>query len=338
MSSYANRHFTNDGDVTLRDYRHAARAFADGNFALAPRLKFQHHVVFSTLGGSNQQLSLLARTADTPKFAVTTEVANQYNKKNVIMTGITYTPITFKLYDDNSGVARKLWEGYYAYTFGDHGAAKAGLYFKSLGAPMTSYGLENQPIVPFLNYVKVHTFAKRGWSGYTLVNPIIVGWSSDTFDWTSSNPAEHTLTIAYDAVTFDSGSAGPGSPPNFASGSYDLTPSPLQTPSRGRSPAPGVQNGVLNGVEQVFNNVERKTDPSSAFKSPYSAAVANPEAIAQYNNTQTLTRQGRPNETRNLAISNQENARPASSGLGNLSFPVYDKDNEGTRAVQRKLT
>ncbi len=339
MPSYANRHFIATG-TNLRDYQHAARAFVDGDFALAPRLKFQHHVVFSTLGGSNGDLSVLCKSADTPKFQVTTETANQYNKKNVIMTGITYQPITFKFYDDNSGVARKLWEGYYAYTFGDHGAAKAGLYGKSLGPNFTSYGLENQPIIPFLNYVKVHTFGKRGWQGYTLINPVITAWSSDNFDWSSSAPAEHTLTLAYDSVTYDSGSAGAGSPPNFGAAHYDQTPSPLQTPGNGITAVEGVPNGQRNGIEQVFNKETKKADPTSAFKSPLSTALNNPNAINQYVNTRPLTQQSAAFAAgvgfgAGLIVGA---AAAASRGnLGNISIPVNDTGAPTTKATSRAV-
>jgi hypothetical protein len=339
MSSYANRQFVTNSAANLRDFQHAARAFVDGGFALAPRLKFQHHVVFSTLGGSNSQLSLVAKQVELPKFQVATETANQYNKKNVIMTGINYQPVTVKFYDDNSGVSRKLWESYYAYTFGDHGAAKAGLYGKSLGPNFTSYGLENEPVVPFLNYVKFHTFAKRGWLGYTLVNPVITAWSSDTFNWSDSSPAEHSVTLAYDAVTFDGGSAGPGSPPGFASGSYDMTPSPLQTPGGGFSPAPGVERGVRNGADQVFGTSARKTDPSNAFTTTSAPSAIKTATNAQYNNLQGLTRQGITRETANAAINNG-NSTVSTTGRGNLnnvSFPVYDKDNGSIAASPRKI-
>lgn len=341
MSSYSNRQFNSGGggSPVLRDFQHAARAFVDGDFALAPRLKFQHHVVISTLGGSNAQLSAVIKSMDTPKFQVTTETANQYNKKNVIMTGITYQPVNIKFYDDNSGVARKVFESWYSYTFGDHGAAQAGLYGKSLGPPLTSYGLENEPVVPFVNYIKIHTFAKRKWQGFTLVNPVIVNWSHDTFNWTDSNPAEHTMTVAYDAVMYDSGSAGPGSPPNFGSANYDQTPSPLKSGGGGRSPAAGVQSGVLNGKEQIFGSAERKSDPTSAYKNPIPAArAANPVTPKQYTETQPLTLQGKVNSTSNNAVRNSSGTNNVGRiGLNDTAFPVYDNDIK-TTASQRKVT
>ncbi len=337
MPSYSNRHFVTSG-AGLRDPQHAARAFVDGDFALAPRLKFQHHVVFSTLGGSNGDLSVLCKTADTPKFQVTTETANQYNKKNVIMTGITYQPITFKFYDDNSGVARKLWESYYSYTFGDQGAAKAGLYGKSLGPNYTSYGLENQPIIPFLNYIKVHTFAKRTWQGYTLINPVITAWSSDNFDWSSSAPAEHTVTVAYDAVTFDSGNAGAGSPPNFGGAHYDQTPSPLQTPGGGSSPSAGVPNGQRNGAEQIFSKEIKKADPSSTYKSPLTTALNNAASINQYTNLKTLPLVGSGKDgTINATASRTPASGIGKANINNISFPVADVENQTTKASQVKL-
>lgn len=337
MPSYVSKQFNSGGggDPVLRDFQHAARAFVDGDFALAPRLKFQHHVVFSTLGGSQADLSVLCKSAETPKVQVTTEVGNQYNKKNIIMTGLSYQAVSFKLYDDNSGVARKLYEGWYKYTFSDHGAAKAGLYGKSLGPPMTSYGLENEPVVPFLNYVKVHTFAKRKWMGYTLINPVIVNWQSDNFDWSSSDPAMHTVQIIYDAVTYDSGNAGPGSPPNFGAAHYDQTPSPLKSGSGGRSPAIGVQGGVLNGAEQITGKELKKADPTNAFKSPLATALSNPESINQYNNTKSLTLNSGGN---NPIKSPAKSSIVGRANFNDAVFPVNDSANNSTTAVAKSVT
>ena len=340
MSSYSNRQFNSGsgGSPVLRDFQHAARSFVDGDFALAPRLKFQHHVVISTLGGSSSQLSAVIKSMETPKISVNTEVANQYNRRNVIMLNLNYQQVTLKFYDDNSGVARKVFESWYSYTFGDHGAAQAGLYGKSFGPPLTSYGLENEPVVPFVNYVKIHTFAKRKWQGFTLVHPVIVSWSHDTFNWTDTSPAEHTMVVAYDAVTYDSGSAGPGSPPNFASANYDQTPSPLKSGGGGRSPATGVQGGVLNGKEQVFGSAERKVDPTSAYKSPLTALSANPNSAKQYIETKPLTNQGLANSTKNSPIRNpQRSSNLGRIGLNDTAFPVYDKDNT-VPTTQRRIT
>jgi len=336
MSTYANRQLVASGP-NLRDPQHAARAFVDGDFALAPKLKFQHHVVISTLGGANAQLSLLAKTVELPKFQVTTEVANQYNKKNVIMTGITYQPITIKLYDDNSGVARALFEKYYSYTFSDHGAAKAGLYGKSLMQPFTSYGLENSPIIPFVNYIKIHTFAKRRWLGFELVNPTIVSWSHDTFNWTDTAPAEYTMSIAYDAVKYDSGNAAAGSPPNFGGAGYDQTPSPLQTPGGGTSPANGT-GGVRTGSDQVFGTTARRTDPSGSFQNPLATSSMANNTTKQYNNLQPLTLQGISNSTNNSIVSSSSRTALQSGriGLNDTAFPVYDKD-QTTLATTRKI-
>lgn len=338
MSSYSNGQFSSGGN-NLRDFQHAARAFVDGDFALAPRLKFQHHVVISSLGGSNQQLSAVIKSMETPKIGVNTEVANQYNKRNVIMLNLNYQQVTIKFYDDNSGVARKIFESWYSYTFGDHGAAQAGLYGKSLGPPLTSYGLENEPVVPFFNYIKIHTFAKRKWQGFQLVNPVCVNWSHDVFNWTDTSPAEHTMVVAYDAIIYDSGGAGPGSPPNFGSSNYDQTPSPLKAGGGGRSASPGVQNGVLNGKEQIFNSVERKADPTQAYKNPTPAALAqNPNSTKQYVETKPLTNQGVANSTRNQAITNgQSPSNVGRIGLNDTAFPIYDEDIK-TKATQRNIT
>jgi hypothetical protein len=139
MPSKASGQFNNTGGV-LKDYQHAARLFVDGDFALAPRLKFQYHVQFSGQG-CGPDLNMLVKSVDLPKFQVTNETVHQYNRKRVIQTGMTYQPITIKFHDDNSSTVRSLWQSYYAYYFSDSKAAGSGLYGKSLGPPMSAYVL-----------------------------------------------------------------------------------------------------------------------------------------------------------------------------------------------------
>jgi hypothetical protein len=328
MTSKSSGQFNNIGGKGLGDYKHAARVFADGDFALAPRLKFQYHVQFSGKG-CGADLNVLVKSIDLPKFQVTNETVNQYNRKRVIQSTMTYLPITIKMHDDNSNTVRKLWASYYKYYFSDTKAAKNGLYKKSPFAPMSFYGLENEPVKPFLDFIKVHTFAKRQWVGYKLINPIIISWSHDTMNYSVSDAAEHTMTVAYEAVVYDEGSAAAGTPSGFGQGRYDQTPSPLTLGARaGRSAVDGT-SGVLTGAEQILGS---NLKPAESDSISIAAAKAATESTNVYTNAKLL-----PNTTSPVTLSG--NRAPAGGGtLSSFSFPVAESSGGQTKGLSRNIT
>lgn len=328
MTSKSSGQFNNTGGKGLGDYQHAARVFVDGDFALAPRLKFQYHVQFSGKG-CGPDLNVLVKSIDLPKFQITNETVNQYNRKRVIQSTMTYQPITIKMHDDNSNTVRKLWESYYKYYFSDTKAAKNGLYRKSQWAPMSFYGLENEPVKPFLDFIKVHTFAKRQWVGYKLINPIIISWSHDTMNYASSDVAEHTMTVAYEAVVYDSGSAAAGTPSGFGQGRYDQTPSPLTLGGRTSTSAVDGTGGVRTGAEQVLGS---NLKPAESDAISIAAAKAATESTNVYTNAKLL-----PNTTTPVKLSG--NQAPAGGGtLSSFSFPVAESSNSQTKGLSRNIT
>jgi hypothetical protein len=331
MTSKASGQFNNTGGKGLGDYRHAARVFVDGDFALAPRLKFQYHVQFSGKG-LGPDLNLLVKSVDLPKFQVTNETVFQYNRKRVIQTGMTYQPITIKFHDDNSNTVRSLWQSYYAYYFSDSKAAEANLYGKSSSAPMSFYGLEKAPIKSFLDFIKVHTFAKRQWAGYKLINPIIVGWVHDTMNYSASEAAEHTMTIAYEAVVYDSGSAAAGSPPGFGTGRYDSTPSPLTLGGGPSFTAVSGTSGVRTGAEQVFGAKTVAPTPENTF----SMTGKTLSTIDTYNNVKTL--QNTTTAQAAVKVSFNSAATGGQGALNNIAFPVNNSNNAPTVGTLRNIT
>ncbi len=334
MTSKANGQFNNTGGRGLGDYQHAARTFVDSDFALAPRLKFQYHVLFSGRG-LNSDLNLLVKSVDLPKFQIANETVNQYNRKRVIQTSMTYQPITIKFHDDNSNTVRQLWESYYKYYFSDSKAATNNLYQKSQWAPLSFYGLENQPVRAFLNYIKVHTFAKRSYAGYKLINPMIVGWSHDNMTYSSSDVAEHTMTIAYEAVVYDSGAVGADSPPGFGTAHYDRTPSPLTVGGSTSTTAVIGTPGVRTGAEQIFGN---STPIGTTDRRTIQAAQAATASTNLYNNSKTLTNAGAAPNSNPVILSTTPRAATGQGSLNNFSFPITEPASNRTVGVLKNIT
>lgn len=159
-----------DPHGNLGDYQHAARLFVDNQFALAPKNGWIFYVSFdisqeaiqgsaggavgpgqgsgllglikSTLqsvddwpGRHQQELGMLVKAADLPKFTVENETVNQYNKKTVVQKRIVYNPVNLTFHDDMSNVTHRLWVYYYNYYYADgQNPLAGGIQPASLGA------------------------------------------------------------------------------------------------------------------------------------------------------------------------------------------------------------
>lgn len=120
----------------IQTHNHAARLYIDNFFALAPKTGWMFYVVFdinpaaitdpSWLNNRSQtEAGMLVKSVDLPKFTAKTEVLNQYNRKTVVQTYLSYDPIMIMMHDDMSNITHRLWLNYYKYYFAD--AATAGI-------------------------------------------------------------------------------------------------------------------------------------------------------------------------------------------------------------------
>ena len=118
------------GTSSLRDYTHASKAFTTNSFELKPRYKFLFHVSFTlnsdipaiskVIGTQEaQNLSVVVKTVDLPKYSIATETLNQYNRKRVVQTKINYEPVTLTFHDDSGDNVRNMWYNYYSYYYKD---------------------------------------------------------------------------------------------------------------------------------------------------------------------------------------------------------------------------
>jgi hypothetical protein len=242
----------------LGDYQHGARLFVDDNLRLAPKSKFNFHVVFSinksaiSLPFANQnEINMLVKSVDLPRFEITTTVANQYNRKKIIQTKSDFKPINISMHDDNDGVVRKLWENYYGYYYADYDASKKITNYnrsamKGFKYISSNYGLDNGSQSPFFTKITIYQLAKHRWNSYTLVNPVITSWNHDTMDYAIGNVlAMNTLTVAYEAVGYDTGDLSQDNPPGFGNEHYDTSPSSLTL----GTPAGVLWNAVNNSTK-----------------------------------------------------------------------------------------
>lgn len=334
----------------VADFRHAARLFQDNEFRLAPKSKFNYHVSFDintqALKSLNftfqhrNEINMLVKKCDLPKFTIDTETLNQYNRKKVVQLKVNYSPINITFHDDRLGVTRQLWENYFAYYYADSTTAKTQTAYNRTAMANGSYskrpyGFDNNSTIPFFNKITIYQMANKQYASYTLVNPLITAWNHDSLDYGVSTPAEQSMTVAYEAVYYNTGvvNTTAGDPPGFGIDHYDTVPSPLTLAGGGARALFGPA-GVLAGIEQVAGRIADGT----AFDSPGDFITTAIQAINTYNNAKGLTKASVNNELYKVAL-NGINAvgRQGVSGIQNTSFPVNNSNQQQTLAQPRQL-
>lgn len=290
----------------MADWQHASRLFVDDNQRLAPKTKFLYHVNFgfNSVARSilpdltdkhNLELGMLVKSADLPRYSVTTETRNKYNRKKVVPTSIQYEPITITFHDDNYGVTTALLEANYRYYFrdGNYGS-DTGAYqkvssdqtYQGVGRNQYKYGLDNDISVPFFNKIEISQMARKGYTTYTLVNPFITNWQHDTVDsGDGSSTMVNTITVAYEAVFYDRGAveAGAnGNPTGFGSQEhYDVTPSPNSLLGGGTLGLGGIFGGAIDLYSYITQG--------KGFNNPIEAGIA---AVNLFQNVRNISSEG----------------------------------------------
>jgi hypothetical protein len=179
--------------------------------------------------------------------------------------------------------------------------------------------------------------ARKYWNSYTLVNPIITSWSHDSLDYAGTSTSEQSMSLAYEAVYYETGRVGQNNPPGFGLEHYDTIPSPISLAGGGTRTLFGA-GGVLAGADRVFGNVANMlTNPQEATL----GNIINTAIIANntYNNANQLSKTGVKAELTNITVGGLSTvANQGISGIKNTSFPVSDPGGASTPAPARSVT
>lgn len=290
-----------DSELHLRDARHAFQLFTEHGHALGPKTKFLYHVVFEysapldKIANSDKfrkEIGVLVKTVQLPKFTAAVETKNQYNRKKRVQTKVDYEDVTMTLHDDNTGITRAMLEEYYKYYVKDGHKNSRGVPL-DFGArdkftnQVPRYGLDNGANGPFFSHIRIYQLSRQKWFSYTLVNPILASWSHDDMSYgEGSGIMEHSLTISYEGVLYNTGEIRDGGEPvGFTDQEtrYDEVHSPLNTQeafsgveaARVRSIEPVIipqfdkyDNTGLNTIGSIFRNLSSgRKDPRGILTS-----------------------------------------------------------------------
>ena len=265
---------------SLGDYAHGSRLYVDDSHRLSPKVKFLYHVSFNINPDAAavipqlrekhlNELNMLVKTAQLPAYNIQTDVKHQYNRKKIVQKRIDYQPIQITLHDDNMGVTTALWEAYYRYYYRDGnyaattpdgspdtGGSEFDPYNRQnmFGRKQFRYGFDNDSSSPFFNSITISQMARKNYTSFTLINPIISNWQHDTMDNSASDVVANTMTLEYETVHYSRGAVGKGGPKGFAEEHYDKTPSPNSLSGGGASSLLGI-GGVLAGGYGVLSDI-----------------------------------------------------------------------------------
>jgi hypothetical protein len=270
MSSSFNNFLSTHGSAIFKSYSHATRLYTDNKYARAPKLGFIYYVVFnirnSVISDENpwatkgkKDVGLLVNKIDMPKFKITSETLNQYNRKTVIQSKLEYQPVSINFHDDNSEITNGLWKNYYKYYYADSlfgdkaNGIRDGFQDTKYQLVDNAYGLSNQQQLPFFESIDIYVLHQGKFTEMQLINPLVTSWDHDSLDQSQGNKIlNNKMTVVYENVIYKQGRIIESTnPPGFAAKYYDHIPGSI-------SVAGNVANAILSsyglspGEEQIF--------------------------------------------------------------------------------------
>ena len=334
----------------VSNWQHATRLFIDNTYRLSPRSKFLFYARFeidptahkapSFTAKHSNEVGLLVKSADLPKFTFDSVVKNQYNRKKIIYKQINYDPVNITMHDDNQGIINAMWAVYYGYYIADRHlptSAYNANHLRPTKTPLDNfrYGMDNNVSVPFFKSISIYTMSRRRFLGYTLVNPRIKSWNHGNVSYAEGDTIESSMTLEYEAVKYSAGNVTINNPKGFATLHYDLVPSPLSVAGGGTATLLG-PGGVLEGLESIFGDVAGGTTFDS-FGGFLGTAI---KTVNTYKNLKDLNKEDLKAEAINI-LSNPQAISTGVSTVGGIVGAVFPKSSDNTQittATQKNLT
>ena len=248
----------------IKDWQHASKTFVDGLYRLSPKIGTMFHVFIDVnheiTPGDPTEIGMLAKTVTLPKFTIQNKILNAYNRKIIHQERINYDPISLTFHDDSSDIVTKFWQGYYQYYYRDWEQQEPVYKQESKYKKRTSqnWGFSpkaNSTGAPnYINSIRIYSLHQKSFSSYILMNPKIQSFAHGQHTAGDYSPLEHSMTVAYEAIHYESGPVSSGKVQGFAHVHYDKTASPLTSLGGGTNSLFG-QGGAVQGIGDVLTNL-----------------------------------------------------------------------------------
>lgn len=186
-----------------------------------PRHKFQFWVRFVKTTQDVQGTELSSRwpngvsfkvhNVERPRISFKNMVANQYNKKRVVQSGVEYQPISIKFYDTYNDEVLRFVQEYTQFYYGDfNNPASSAWRHDIVDAEMEKgvgvWGMYHNPSEEadnsyFFDKIEIYSFGNGEFTRWDIVKPKMIDISPDAFDYSDGNtPSELSITFAYEGV------------------------------------------------------------------------------------------------------------------------------------------
>lgn len=192
-----------------------------GSYYVIPKPKFLFYVDFKVspqarnLLGANDQLrklGFIVRTQDRPSIQYQQQELNQYNRKRLVTTGISYGSVTITLNDTVDETALKLMEDYSSYYYHDFnygaGGYKYDIYPPTNRTASAGYGPRGGASdIYFFESIDVYEFYNGYYTKYRLMNPKFENVNFGSNDMQSSEGNEVSFVVRPEGVVYEAISA-----------------------------------------------------------------------------------------------------------------------------------
>jgi hypothetical protein len=282
--------------VSLRDYRHAARIFVDSDYRLSPKYGFLFYVEFdfnplitNISNTSAQEMGMIVRSVNLPKFTVQVKEHNAYNRKNYVQNSIKYDPVTISFHDDQADNVKNFWYDYYSFYYRDSDYADSTYTYPSKyqNRPSFNWGYTPQPRVginnsngnwpyQYIQAIRIYSLYQKSFSEYELINPIITQFKhGEHANGESNNLLSHDMTVQFESVKYYTGYTTSNTVGGYIDLHYDNTPSPI-APSVGTHVTDTI-NGSLTSVPDTITDLAGVT----LLNNPVSINLQNQSSVLQ---------------------------------------------------------
>ena len=162
-------------------------------------------------------LSPLLKNFTMPSVSVDTDIFNEYNRKRVSQTKLSFDPVKLTFHDTADGVTAGIWQAYYLYYFTDGGEKDQNGKTKGTEVPNeiinadgessanSSFGYNINRVGKqrnLINSIEIFQVHAGSLTQCTLYNPRIVKFEHDTMSYEESRPLEVSYTMEYEYAVY----------------------------------------------------------------------------------------------------------------------------------------
>lgn len=283
-------------DIFLKPINRAAQVYTSGpSFQRTHRQQHQFILVYNLytdvvddfladrvkyLIAFRDRLHFLCNQVESPKLETDQDVFNQYNRKRVINKKVTFSPVNVRMYDTHDGMALKFAKTLYEFEF-----QNARLYKES----NEQYNYEQSVLVDDSQFRETHEYGMRShdpqrhrliksidlyqiaggmYSKTRMVHPRLQRFDMDTFDFSSSQLVNVSLSFNYENLLFEEINVP------IAQAEYDL-PRLFEESAQGLyDPAPPLVNDLPEPPETKLER-DVPTPPNTVTQEPNVSVPAN---------------------------------------------------------------